>query len=132
MSDCSTQAMTAKERTCGTCGNGLRVVDYSGKRSSCICEYNTRTRCTDVALLHGLDDECQFHPNSGAYRPRVEPDLEQRCQQLEQVAMELFDEYRRLLVRHSSVAGRISVMRDFKGAGGFREQLEALGVSVGD
>ncbi len=117
MSDCSTEAMKPKERldTCGTCERGLRNIVTCWEK--------------DPQGKHHAYNE----PACDRYVEYIYPEaIEQRCKQLEQVAREIFNEYRKLLKNHMDICGRAYVVRNFKSAGEFCNELEALGVSVDD
>lgn len=111
MSDCSTQAMTPKEppKTCGTCAHSESYEVYCPKLNLFIVA-KQKARC-------GLWED-------------QDGDSRQRRQQLEQVAQEMFSEYRKLFATRMNEEGARKVARSFKSAGEFRERLEALGVNL--
>lgn len=128
MSDCSTAAMLPKEqpRTCGTCEHLARARDpKAASMSDHIC----------LHMVTYVNDPNR--PNCGGtrYSPRSAPQeagqLEQRCQQLEQMAREMWQFFH-------LVSDDLGIEVSFThGATGkvwslpkFREQLEALGVTV--
>lgn len=115
MSDCSTQAMVPKERrTCGNCGHGVQT--------------NVFCRESDwsTAGLHSLGERgCRKwvgHTDT----------LEQRCERLEQVAREMFCEYRLMIPILASHIGVDYVTRNFVMPDVFIKELRELGVSVDD
>lgn len=98
MSDCSMNAMKPKEppKTCGNCGKCIAIVGH----------------CDDSNDRVDLYD--QSYEN---WTPRTD-DPEQRCQQLEQVAREMF------VILDKNLSPSFTWE--------FCEQLEALGVSMDD
>lgn len=123
MSDCSTQAMKPKEppRTCGTCF-------YSTPR-----KYGHWTTNDLICLRHAISTNSERHHTTACgwgiagpcgWRPKEPDAVEQRCQQLEQVAREMYDWADGVVNRcYTVVPGRVD---------GFRARLEALGVSLDD
>lgn len=100
MSDCSAKAMTPKEppRTCGTCGH------------SCGHE----------------EDSCSYWKSrTGVPARRNGKALEQRCQQLEQLARDMY------AALHLNEHCSMEFIADKGDCETFRARLEALGVSVG-
>lgn len=95
------------EKTCGNCGNcrsignchGVCLEGYSGPLSNEV----------PVVLLSG---SCMMVPDS--WRSENEPTIEQRYQQLTEVAREMYEDLDDLP----------------SGAEGFRRQLEELGVEL--
>lgn len=113
MSDCSTHAMEPKEplKTCGTCF-------YSTPR-----KYGHWTTNNLICLRHAVSTYSERHhvtecgwgiAGPRGWRPKEPDPLEQRCQQLEEVAREML--------------GCVFGHRYWP----FRHKLEALGVSLDD
>lgn len=111
MSDCSTQAMMPKERrTCGTCehvSSTLLDCFYASNDSNF---YMQCTRPDVRACEHYVDD-----PDS----------LQRRYERLEQVAREMMRYARIRLHEHWTEEDAMAVSA-------YREELDALGVSVDD
>lgn len=115
MSDCSTHAMEPKEplKTCGTCF-------YSTPR-----KYGHWTTNNLICLRHAVSTHSERHhvtecgwgiAGPRGWRPKEPDPLEQRCQQLEQVAQTMYAKLDAILSPASTK--------------NFRQQLEALGVSL--
>lgn len=107
MSDCSTEAMKTKAKTCGNCGHSV------------------------VCSAQNKGDDWDY---CNQWIPESTDTLEQRYQQLEQVAREMLGlikgierEYPRLLDPNTQPGGQIVYPMPSES---FREQLEALGVSL--
>lgn len=113
MSDCSTESMKPKEppKTCGTCGNCVAIVGHCDDSNDRVDLY---------------DQSCEN------WTPRTD-DPEQRFHQLKQVAKKLYRRCWKEAARKSSALS--TFMRNAHADDDmrpYREQLEALGVSVDD
>lgn len=109
MSDCSTNAMRPKEPP-KTCGN---------------CEIITSNASKDIVCPVRVIGACDN------WRPRTDA-LEQRCQQLEQVAKELYKEYEQIEVELCDFIGYGKLRDKYVGGTVFKSHLANLGVSLDD
>ncbi|WP_288070597.1 hypothetical protein [Adlercreutzia caecimuris] len=110
MSDCSAKE-GEQHRTCGACEE-LYMAPRCNRFGHVMLDENDEPD----------DDGTTFADCCSLWTPRTEPTLEQRCQQLGQVARDMYDWADGVVNRHYTVVpGRVD---------GFRARLEALGVSV--
>lgn len=113
MSDCSTQATMHKERrTCGNCGHAVQSNVFC-------CESDGST-----AGLHSMEER-----SCKKWIGRTDT-LEQRYEHLEQVAREMFCEYRLVIPILASHIGVDYVTRNFVMPDVFIKKFRELGVSV--
>ena len=130
MSGCSTQAMAPKEppKTCGTCANFVKE-PYKQHAGACMASYK---HCPVNGYLCVSDMwPCE---RTDLYIQR-EDTLEQRCQQLELVAKELYTELKVHMI--DEMVSRCATPKEASDRTRFclsnqRYRLEALGVSVDD
>ena len=122
MSNCSAKAMQPKEqpRTCGTCGHSC---EHNTKLYGCVYDY---VPC----LLHGTfeheENSCSdWQPSTGVPVRRNGKALEQRFQQLEQVAKRLY-RYVKKDADESWSPAKEKVARNFE------EELKAIGVNLNE
>ncbi len=109
MSDCITNVMGSKIRTCGNC------ISFDDENQECIWVNadGTHEKCQaeDTAESHDCHDWEVYVPT-----------VEQRFEQLEQVAKRMYDWCDGVANRYFTIVPE--TVRDF------RKQLEALGVSI--
>lgn len=117
MGDCSIDAMKPKAKTCGNCGHFMRDTDSKHLGICSVCYFEDADG-TDVYRAVRDEQPCCL-PLDCVERTDT---LEQRYQQLEQVAKEMLD-----AIRISS-SYRMSIKSNYYES--FASQLEALGVSV--
>lgn len=146
-------------KTCGTCGRWTEIplsgedIEEGERIGVCQCCWMADLSRESRPLFGGLEPgDCfcngefwtpladDLEPDCDACPERIMEDgrkvkarcydLGQRCQQLEQVTKELFDAYRRLLACYRGAVGLFNAQENATPAGKFREQLEAMGVSV--
>lgn len=128
MSDCSTSAMLPKEqpKTCGTCGHSAKRHNPPTnvghpRKNDLVCLVHAVSVSSD---LGGAPMPCGiYHQEPGNWTPRTDT-LEQRYQQLEQVAKSL------LGIAHGAAEEIMFPSRELVAKQ--RRKLETLGVSLDD
>ena len=138
MSDCSTNAMKPKEppKTCGNCGKCVAIVGHCDDNNDRVdlydqsCE-NWTPRTDD---LEPTCDACPERlPEDGCKVKAHCYDLQQRCQQLEQVARDMFNHMQGLDDILRKNAHDEYMRTDGKAViGDIADRLEALGVTAED
>lgn len=124
MSDCSTEAMKPKAKTCGMCAHGInRLVscwelDPQGSHHA-----QNEPACHKFAERK-QDGMCSCNKSRGY------DELFQRYQQLEQVTKSLYEEYSRINKDMCQVVGFGMMFSSYPAPGGYRRMLDELGVSL--
>lgn len=112
MSDCSAKA-GEQHRTCGACEE-LYMAHRCNRFGHVMLDENDEPD----------DDGTTFADYCSLWRPRTDPTLEQRCQQLEHVARDMY------AALHVNEHCSLEFIADKGDCETFRARLEALGVSV--
>lgn len=131
MSDCSSEAMKPKERpkTCGTCG-WFALEPGKLRSGACLGSYSKCLRAYKLTSVHRCEGEQVWCPG---WRSKGSDTLEQRYQQLEQVARDMYTFISiNEILNGTTLRGQAKPADKIMCRSSFQDQLESLGVSVDD